>query len=111
MSEVRVFYGTSTKSTDSKVPSCSKVLQRIDKFVHKTTEAEKKFLHLQFGRTFYANNMPFNMAHNYQTKKLMIMLGGGSYKHPDRHDLGGYFHHLKKGRCKYICSTLNYASN
>lgn len=68
--------------------SCS-VVQRIDKFVHKTTEAEKKLLDLQFARTFYANNIPFNVADNDHMKKLITILRGGSYKPPNRRDLGG----------------------
>ena len=95
---------TSTKSTDSEVSSCS-VVQRIDKFVHKTTEAEKKLLDLQFARTFYANNIPFNVADNDHMKKLITILRGGSYKSPNRRDLGGYLLDEVNEECEKALTT------
>ena len=96
---------TSTKSSESEAPSCSMVTQRIDKFVSKTTEEEKKLLDLQFARTFYANNIPFNVADNDQMKKLITMLKGGSYKPPNRRDLGGYLLDEVNEECEKSLAT------
>lgn len=96
---------TSTKSSESETPSCSKITQRIDKFVSKTTKAEKKLLDLQFARTFYANNIPFNVADNDQMKKLITMLKGGSYKPPNRRDLGGYLLDEVNEECEKLLAT------
>lgn len=63
------------------------ILPSIDRFVQKTTAAEKDLLDLQFARTFYACNIPFNVADNDQMKKLISMLRHGSYKNPSREQL------------------------
>ena len=48
-------------STDSFSSSCTTMLSpKIDRFVHKTTDAEKKLLDLQAARVFYACNIPFS---------------------------------------------------
>ncbi|CAL4060104.1 unnamed protein product, partial [Meganyctiphanes norvegica] len=42
-----------------------------------------------FVRVFYACKIPFSVAENEHMKKLILMLRGGSYKLPTRHDIGG----------------------
>lgn len=82
---------------DSPVPSLSSpsppsrtVNLTMDRFVHKTSELEKKSFDMQFARAFYASNISFSVAENEHMKKLIFMLRGESYKPPSRHDLGGH---------------------
>lgn len=79
------------RSASDYAGSCARSLvPKIDKFVQKTTEAEKKLLDRQFARMFYACNIPFSVAENEHMLKLIHMLRGGSYKPPNRRDIAGY---------------------
>jgi len=71
-----------------KVKKISTILPSMDRFLQKTSEAEKRLLDMQFARTFFACNIPFNVADNKHMKDLITMLRGGSYINPTRRQLG-----------------------
>lgn len=81
------------------------VTQNINKFIYKTTEAEKKLFDLQFARIFYACNIPFSVAENEHMVKFIHMMRSGSYKPPNRRDVGGYLLDEVNRECEEIMVT------
>ena len=77
----------------------------MDRFLYKTSPAEKELLDLQGARAFYACNIPFLAAENEHMKQYISMLRGGSYQIPSRKQLSTTLLDKVYTECKEILAT------
>lgn len=99
---------TGNMETPRKKLKTQTILPSIDRFVQRTSEAEKKLLDLQFARMVYSCNIPFSVAENKHMTKLIAMLRGSSYENPTRHQLSTVLLDAVYTECKTsLLSELN----
>lgn len=73
----------------SEYPSTSTKKLKMDSFIMRTTEDQKKELDTQVARMIYATNMPFHTVENKEFRKCIEKLRPG-YIPPREHAISGY---------------------